>query len=135
MDISALMLEFAQALGGIHKHKGDFWIIEIPAGEAGSTVVFFRLNQFHSESGVENVLVCFTQIGTYRKGASMQSFLHLEHLLKVNAELRFSRTGLMGERIVVLAAAHELYPEEVLLEMVHEVVQAGGKLRRDLERL
>jgi hypothetical protein len=77
----------------------------------------------------------FTQIGLYSHGTSMASFLHFEHLLKTNSDLRYSRAALFGERIVLLASAHEEISEDILLEMVHEVIHAGERLRSELKRL
>lgn len=132
MNLESLMLEFAQAVGGVSKHRGDFWVLEVPMEESENCVLFFRLNTFNTGSGKERILVFFTQISLYRKGASVESFLHFEHALRANLDLRFSRIALMGDRMVLLSTAHENFPEEILLEMVHEVLYAGTKLKKEL---
>jgi len=124
LEIQSLILEFAQALGGINKHKRDFWILEVPMAEEKTVTVFFQLNR--EESG-EAFLVFFTQLGSYTQGDA----LDIERLLRVNLDLRFSRTALMGERVVLLAAAGENFTEDILLEMVQEVVYAGNRLQQE----
>ena len=127
LEIQSLILEFAQALGGISKHKKDFWILEVPMAEEKTVTVFFRLNR---EENGEAFLVFFSQIGCYHPGDSID----MEKLLRVNMDLRFSRTAFMGERVILLAAAGENFSEDILLEMVHEVVYAGNRLQQEFGR-
>lgn len=126
MNIQSLILEFAQALGGISKHKRDFWILEVPMANADTVTVFFRLNQ---EPGGEALLVFFTQIRCLPHGASDPELFR--RYLQLNLDLKYSRVALMGDRVVLLSAAGENFDEDILLEMVHEVVYAGGRLREE----
>lgn len=133
MQIEPLMRELAQALGGDSKHKGDFWVLEVPVTAKEKQILFFRLNKFSSElHGNENLLVLFTIIDSFKKSHCSASHELLEKLLRANVDLRFSRIALMGDRIALLAAASEAFPVDVVLEMVHEVAYAGSKLTKEV---
>lgn len=127
MDIQMLMLEFAQAMGGISKKKDDFWILEIPLGDV-SRVVFFRLNEVSNGPEPEHLLAFFTELGEVDGTRPVQFY---QELLRRNHAMRYARIALRENRMVLLSTAHEAATEELLLEMLHEVVYAGSQLQKE----
>lgn len=127
MEIQSLMLEFAQAMGGVSKKRDDIWILEIPLGDR-SRVVFFRLNEISGEPEPEHLLAFFTELGEV-DGSRPVSFY--QELLRKNHALRYARVALRENSMVLLSTAHEAATEELLLEMLHEVVYAGEQMQRE----
>jgi hypothetical protein len=133
MTLETLMLDFAQALGGVSKKDGDVWVLEIPVDEDRSRVVFFRLNTCTSSDGErEAMLAFFTRIGDYRGDKAVAK---LERMLKLAVDLRHSRLALKDDDLVLLAVASEIFTEATMLEMVHEVVWIGEQFSQELEQV
>jgi hypothetical protein len=126
LEIKSLILEFAQALGGISKHKRDFWILEVPMAGGGTVTVFIRLNRDEDHGAV---LVFFTQIGCLPVTETDPA--RYRRYLEINKDLLYSRIALLGERVVILAVAGETFDEDIMLEMIHEVVYAGARLGKE----
>lgn len=130
MTLETLMLDFAQAVGGVSKKDGDVWVLEIPVDDERSRVLFFRLNSCSSGDGErEALLAFFTRIGDYRGDKAVA---RLERMLRLAADLRYARVALMDDDLVLLAVAPETFTEATMLEMVHEVVWIGERLGQEL---
>jgi len=133
MTLETLMLDFAQAVGGVSKQDGDVWVLEIPVDEERSRVVFFRLNSCPSGDGEREVLLAFfTRIGDYH---GEKAVAKLEKMLRLAADLRYGRVALMDDDLVLLAVAPETFTEATMLEMVHEVVWIGERLSQELSEV
>jgi len=132
MLIKDLMLDLSLAMGGISKHKGDFWILEVPIGSE-NVVVYFKLNNVVDEHSDEQLLVVVTQIGKFSKNKDKVALRKSEYLLSANIDLRFSRTALMGNKIVLLAVVGMSFSEESILEIVHEICYGSKKFKNDLK--
>jgi hypothetical protein len=132
MSLEVLMLNFAQALGGVSKFDGEVWVVEVPE-EEGTRVLFFRLNTVLTEDdSQESLLVCFTRLGDYRGERALQ---RLEGMLRLAIELRYARIALLEGELVLFALAPEASTEANMLEMVYEVTWMGEQLSKELARL
>lgn len=130
MTIETLMLDFAQAVGGVSKKDGDVWVLEVPVEDERSRVLFFRLNNHSSTDGEQEALLAFfTRIGDYRGDKAVT---RLERVLRLAVDLRYARVALMDDELVLLAVAPESFTEATMLEMVHEVIWIGEQLAQEL---
>ena len=132
MSFKDLMLNFAQALGGVSRYDGDVWVIEMPV-EDYTRVLFFRLNTVQTEDDTrESLLVCFTRLGDYRGERALQ---RLEGMLRLATELRYARVALLDGELVLFGLAPEASTEANMLEMVYEVAWMGEQFSHELARL
>jgi hypothetical protein len=130
MPFEQLILDFAQALGGVSKRDGDIWLIELPVEGEHTRVLFFRLNSILTDdNGQENLLVCFTRLGDYRGGRALQ---RLEGMLRLAVELKYARIAILEGELVLFSVALEAYTEASMLEMVHEIAWMGEQLSKEL---
>ena len=132
MSFKDLMLNFAQALGGVSRYDGDVWVIEMPVEDC-TRVLFFRLNTVQTEDDTrEGLLVCFTRLGDYRGERALQ---RLEGMLRLATELRYARVALLDGELVLFGLAPEASTEANMLEMVYEVAWMGEQFSHELARL
>jgi len=133
MALEVLMLNFAQALGGVSRNDGEVWVMEVPIDEERTRILFFRLNTLQTEDdGKESLLVCFTRLGEYRGSRALE---RLEGMLRLAMELRYARIAILEEELVLFALAPEGSTEASMLEMAHEVVWMGEQLSRELAQI